>query len=703
MRCAGCHCDNPADATFCGACGRALRTITARSHAPRPASDDVEHDGRADDLARPPSVPTLSSSLPPAPVDGAVAASDDVDDADRTFHAGDVIVGSYVVERQLGRGGMGAVYLATDRLSGQRVAVKVLPASLARERDIRERFVREARALAALDHPGIVPLVTFAQDGDDRFLVMKYVAGESLEALLARHGVLAPARATSIVRAMAEALDYAHAHGVVHRDIKPGNILIAEDGRVVIVDFGIARTSDGGRRVTETGMLMGTPQYMSPEQIVGAPVDGRADLYACGLVLYEMLAGAPPFDGERTFDILRAHVDETPLDVAVARAAMAPASDPIPDPLRATVGMLLEKDPARRPASGRALVAHLDGLATPAPPTTSPPAPTTSRPTTATPLRRQRQTSETPAAAYPDSPAAVDAEELEALTRPPRHPAWGAAGLLVGVGAVVASLAVLVDVGAASGGSDVEPVAAVDAGTPAGGARFEEAVLVARARVALDRGRLDDARIALETARQLAGDSPALRLTRAELHHASGDHDAALTALADVDPQALDDDGRARHARLRAALDAAVAAATTPAPPSPSPSPAPAPTKPTGAPPPSPAPPAADGRPRPSELDDDVLAAITSSSRDVVGACYADHVVSAHVDADDGDAPGGEVVLDVRIGADGRVVDARVKRTTVGEAPFHACVRDAVMAWRFPAFGGADDRITHTFNFRARR
>jgi len=689
VRCAGCHCDNPDDATFCGACGRALRTITARSHAPRPADDVIA----PADLAHPPSVPTLSSSLAPAvgPGDGADAAADD---ADRTFHAGDVIVGSYVVERQLGRGGMGAVYLATDRLSGQRVAVKVLPASLARERDIRERFVREARALAALDHPGIVPLVTFAQDGDDRFLVMKYVAGESLEALLARSGVLDPDRAAAIVRSMAEALDYAHTHGVIHRDIKPGNVLVADDGRVVIVDFGIARTSDGGRRVTETGMLMGTPQYMSPEQIVGAPVDGRADLYACGLVLYEMLTGAPPFDGDRTFDILRAHVDETPIDVAVARAAVAPDATPIPDPLRDIVGMLLQKDPAARPASGRALIQHLDGLA--------PPTSTTTRPTTAhrrpTSSRARRPTSETPAAAFSerfDDADDVDDVDLEALTRPPRHPMWGALGALVGVGAVVTALALLAD-----GSSDDTHTVAVDAGPPPSDPRFDEAVLVARARVALDKGRLDDCRIAVDTARSLGVDSPALRLTRAELLAASGARDHAITALAAVSPDALDDEGRARHGRLRAALDAALA---------PPPTPPPAPTKPpqptpTPAPSPAPTPPApTDERPRPSELPDDVLASITGSTRDRVSACYAEHILSAHVDADDGDAPAGEVVLDVRIGRDGGVVDARVKRASVGAAPFHACVRDAVTTWRFPAFGGGDDRIQHTFTFRARR
>ena len=162
VRCAGCQAENPDDATFCGACGRSLRNVTARSHDAALQADDAR--GSSASLLE---VPRLETALEP--------------DSASELHPGDVVVGGYVVDRQLGRGGMGAVYLATDAVSGQRVAVKVLPASLARERDIRERFVREARALAALDHAGIVPLITFAQEGDDRFLVMKYVAGESLE------------------------------------------------------------------------------------------------------------------------------------------------------------------------------------------------------------------------------------------------------------------------------------------------------------------------------------------------------------------------------------------------------------------------------------------------------------------------------------------------------------------------------------------
>jgi serine/threonine-protein kinase len=678
VRCAACHSEAPDDATFCGACGRALRTITARSHAPASAEDVAAADAGPSTAPAP---PATSTSAPSTPASVGPAG----DDADRIFRPGDVIVGSYIVERQLGRGGMGAVYLATDRVSGQRVAVKALPASLARERDIRERFVREARALAALDHPGIVPLVTFAQDGDERFLVMKYIAGESLEALLARVGVLPPARAVSIVRAMAEALDYAHARGVIHRDIKPGNVLIADDGRVVIVDFGIARTSEGDRRVTETGLLMGTPQYMSPEQIVGATVDGRADLYACGLVLHEMLTGAPPFDGERTFDILRAHVEEAPIDVVTARAAVVPDDAPLPPGLAAVVARLLEKDPAARPATGLALVALLDDPATAT--TTSRPTPSSqpARATMTTTTTRQRATSETPAAAF-NEPGDDDPAELAAIVRPPRALPW----LVLGAGVSLAGLAGLVVLAPPSRPRDAHALAVADAGDT----RFEEAVLLVRARVALDAGRLDDARIALETARELGFDDDDLRLTQAELRAALADPVGARTLLGTVNLAALDETARIRAERLRTHVDA------PPPPPSPSPGGRRSRTPPRPKPPPTPP---ADLRQRPSALADDVLDAITGSTRDRVAACYTDHVVSAHVDEADDDAPAGEVVLDVRIAANGAVVDATVLRATVGEARFHDCVREAVMAWRFPPFAGADDRLTHRLAFRTRR
>lgn len=679
VRCGGCQTENPDDATFCGACGRSFRVVTARSHGMALQTDDAPGAPSSQDAA---------ASLTPIESDTA-----------SELHPGDVVVGGYVVDRQLGRGGMGAVYLATDGVSGQRVAVKVLPASLARERDIRERFVREARALAALDHPGIVPLITFAQESDDRFLVMKYVAGESLESLVRREGVLEPARATQIVREMADALDYAHIHGVIHRDIKPSNILIAADGRVVIVDFGIARTDDSGQRVTETGMLMGTPQYMSPEQIVGAAVDGRADLYACGLVLFEMLAGAPPFDGEKTFEILRSHVDDLPPDVALTRARTAPDAPPIPPSLRVILERLLEKDPTKRPERGRTLAQWLDG-SVPIPTTT-----TTTVPALDSPPKKRRTTSETPAVAFPDSQYATAArstphesnagdeeldEDQQRVVARSRPLVWIAA--IVGFGAIAVTGGIALSVDAPVTPVVVDGGRVVDAGDAEDG-RFEAAVLVSRARVALDRGRLDDAHIALETARQLKLDGDALRLTQAELLAASGDTAGARAVVATVAAPALDDVARRRHSALLARLTA-------------SPPVVPPKTRPSSTREPAkqlspPARVASDERPRPSTLDDDALASITTSTRERVGACFTTHVVDRL--NDDDAAPAGEVQLELSIVPDGRVSAVMVKKASVGDEAFHRCIKDAVLTWRFPSFAGGGDTLLHSFSFRTRR
>jgi TonB family protein len=269
------------------------------------------------------------------------------------FKPGDEVLRQYRIVRELGAGGMGAVYLAQDDLTGQQVAIKVLPAALARERGIRERFTQEARALAALDHPNIVPLVSYAQDGDDRFLIMKYVEGTPLDDLISKEGTLSFERAEAIFRDLVSALGYAHAAGVIHRDVKPANVLIAEDGRVFLVDFGIAKKEESVK-LTQTGMLMGTPQYMSPELISGHAVDGRSDLYAAGLILFEMLCGRPPFVGERTFTVLRAHVEAAVPDPAALRG------EPIPTPLLVVIDQVLKKRPDDRPRDAGRVLAALD-------------------------------------------------------------------------------------------------------------------------------------------------------------------------------------------------------------------------------------------------------------------------------------------------------------------------------------------------------
>ncbi len=276
----------------------------------------------------------------------------DADEAER-FPPGALLLRQYRAVRRLGEGGMGSVYLARDDLSGQEVAVKVLPAALSREPDIRERFVQEARSLAALDHPAIVPLVTFAREGDDHFLVMKYVAGQSIEALIDERGALDIELARRVFRTVVEALGYAHERGVIHRDIKPANVLLSDEGKIFLVDFGISKR-ENDTRLTQTGMLMGTPQYMSPEQISGHTVDGRSDLYGAGLLLFEMLTGRPPFTGDKTFVILRQHVEAAVPDPRQIR------NGEIPRDLLVIIDALLKKDPNERPRHAQATLELLE-------------------------------------------------------------------------------------------------------------------------------------------------------------------------------------------------------------------------------------------------------------------------------------------------------------------------------------------------------
>jgi serine/threonine protein kinase len=203
----------------------------------------------------------------------------------------------YTIERELGRGGMATVYLAHDRRYDRPVALKLLRPELAAILGA-DRFLREIRLTAQLQHPHILPLLDSGEADGLLYYVMPCVTGESLRQRLTRAGPLPPAEALAIVRAVAAALDYAHAAGVIHRDIKPENILLHE-GEPMLADFGIAlaRSAADSDRITGTGISIGTPAYMSPEQATAEALDRRSDVYSLGCVLYEMLAGAPPFTG----------------------------------------------------------------------------------------------------------------------------------------------------------------------------------------------------------------------------------------------------------------------------------------------------------------------------------------------------------------------------------------------------------------------
>jgi serine/threonine protein kinase len=279
-------------------------------------------------------------------------------DAELRAHVERVLSANYELDREIGRGGMGIVYKAKDRRLKRPVAVKLLPPELAFRGEIRSRFLKEAETAAQLSHPNIVPIYSVDERDGLVYFVMAFVDGENLAARLHSHGPLDPTEARRIMKEVAEALAYAHERGVVHRDIKPDNILLCadDDGRVMVTDFGIARavTEGADSRLTATGMAIGTPAYMSPEQSMGErEIDGRSDLYALGVVGYQMLSGELPFNASSTPALLVKQISERPTPVDVHRP------DAPPDLARAVM-MLLEKEPANRFPSADALVTALD-------------------------------------------------------------------------------------------------------------------------------------------------------------------------------------------------------------------------------------------------------------------------------------------------------------------------------------------------------
>jgi serine/threonine protein kinase len=249
----------------------------------------------------------------------------------------------YRIERLLGRGGMGAVYLAHELALDRDVAIKVLPPEHASTPQMRERFRREARTAARLSHPHIVPLHTFGEVSGLVYFVMGYVAGESLASRLKRQRPFPPEEARTLLAAMCDALDYAHRQGIVHRDIKPDNILIdTASGAPLLTDFGIAKPARAEAQLTMTGQIIGTPHYMSPEQALGgADVDGRSDVYSLGVVAYEMISGRRPFDAENPMEALTQRLTRDPKPLGSA------ASDLPPD-LALAVDRCLQRDVTKR-------------------------------------------------------------------------------------------------------------------------------------------------------------------------------------------------------------------------------------------------------------------------------------------------------------------------------------------------------------------
>jgi len=245
--------------------------------------------------------------------------------------------GRYELNRHVARGGMAEVYLARDLLLDRPVALKVLFPELSVDRSFVERFRREAQAAANLSHQNIVSIFDWGEEEGTYFIVMEYVSGQPLSHVIRTEGKLQPERAAQIAAGTAAALSNAHRHGVVHRDVKPGNILLDEQGRVKVTDFGIARAGDPKENLTQTGVVMGTATYFSPEQAQGLPIDQRSDVYSLGVVLYEMVTGRPPFAGETPVAIAYKHVKEEP----VSPRELEPS---VPSDFEAIVLTAMEKD-----------------------------------------------------------------------------------------------------------------------------------------------------------------------------------------------------------------------------------------------------------------------------------------------------------------------------------------------------------------------
>jgi serine/threonine protein kinase len=299
---------------------------------------------------------------------------------------GEALIAEYEVQDELGRGGMALVYQALERELGREVAVKVLPFALAFDAEFVERFQREARTAAQLEHPNIIPIYRVGRSGRVIYFVMKYLRGGSLAGLLQKRGRLTAPEIRRLLMDCSSALAYAHQRGIVHRDMKPDNVMFDEFGQVLLTDFGIAKAMSGGR-LTGTGMSIGTPHYMSPEQARAQPIDGRSDIYSLGVVAYQCLTGEVPFDGEDSFAIGYKHITEP-----LPPLSLGGADDRL---LYDTIRRMMMKEPGDRPQDCGELIASLQrqpmaapgSLTSPAAVTAAPLAPT-SRPTTPIPPSR---------------------------------------------------------------------------------------------------------------------------------------------------------------------------------------------------------------------------------------------------------------------------------------------------------------------------
>jgi serine/threonine-protein kinase len=347
--------------------------------------------------------PTLVFASPGPPPD---APAGPAPPAAEDTRIGSVLKDTYHVLRKLGEGGMGAVYLAEHRSIRKKVAVKVLGSAYSQRPELAERFLREARAAAMIDSPHVIEIHDFGTTPDGAaFFVMEYLHGEDLGDLARREGALPWPRAKAIVLQICSALEAAHDKGVVHRDMKPENCFHLERGDIIkVLDFGIAKVAsdeaDGGRSLTRTGMIFGTPEYMSPEQAQGAPHDHRVDIYATGVILFQLITGQLPFAADNFMGLLNKHMFEAP----PRPSSVYPAAQ-FPREVEAIVLKALQKDPALRFQSMAEFAAAITAVGTGAAPVT----------VVDEPLRARPRPGE--AVGYRDAPTMIAAPRPEPTAR----------------------------------------------------------------------------------------------------------------------------------------------------------------------------------------------------------------------------------------------------------------------------------------------
>ena len=316
-----------------------------------------------------------------------------------------IVEGKYKLDRLLGKGGMGAVFLARDLTLDRDVAIKVLPPDVSQDDHVVKRFQQEAKTAAKLDHTNIIPIYRVESEGGLNYFVMKYISGTSLEDLLEEKKPIPIEEIQRILWQAGVALGHAHQRGIVHRDVKPANIMFDHDGKVMLTDFGISKALQAASGFTGTGMIIGTPHYMAPEQAKGQPVDGRADQYSLGVVGYRMVTGALPFGGDSIHTILYKHIFEEPPPVRSVRPD-------VPEALSTALQRAMSKEPGQRYAT-------MEDFATAVFPE-QPVSARTGGPVTPRPITRAPVTAESPTEAFVSAPTTPIPSARAAATVPGR-------------------------------------------------------------------------------------------------------------------------------------------------------------------------------------------------------------------------------------------------------------------------------------------